>query len=58
MGNTQAILSEKDQKDLLQAANFSETDIKKMYKRFIELDTNKNGQLDPNELFDVPEICD
>lgn len=29
-----------------------------MYKRFIELDTNKNGQLDPNELFDVPEISD
>ncbi|EAA20972.1 calcineurin b subunit [Plasmodium yoelii yoelii] len=33
-------------------------DIKKMYKRFLELDTNKNGQLDPNELFDVPEISD
>ncbi|GAB68069.1 calcineurin B subunit isoform 1 [Plasmodium cynomolgi strain B] len=29
-----------------------------MYKRFVELDTNKNGQLDPNELFDVPEISD
>lgn len=58
MGNTQGMLSDKEQKELLQASNFSENDIKKMYKRFIELDTNKNGELDPRELFDVPEICD
>lgn len=58
MGNTQGILSDKEQKELLQASNFSENDIKKMYKRFSELDTNKNGELDPHELFDVPEICD
>lgn len=44
--------------DLVHAANFSERDIKKLYKRFCALDTNQNGELDPHELFDVPEIAD
>lgn len=44
--------------DLVHAANFSERDIKKLYKRFSALDTNQNGELDPHELFDVPEIAD
>lgn len=44
--------------DLVQAANFNERDIKKLYKRFRALDTNQNGELDPHELFDVPEIAD
>lgn len=42
----------------MQAANFSERDIKKLYKRFRALDTNQNGELDPHELFEVPEIAD
>lgn len=58
MGNAQGQLSPQEQKDLVQAANFSERDIKKLYKRFRALDTNQNGELDPHELFDVPEIAD
>lgn len=58
MGNAQGQLSPQEQKDLVQAANFSERDIKKLYKRFRALDTNHNGELDPHELFDVPEIAD
>lgn len=51
-------LSPHEQKELVAAANFSERDIKKVYKRFRALDTNQNGELDPHELFDVPEIAD
>ncbi|KAL8437068.1 hypothetical protein ACSSS7_001225 [Eimeria intestinalis] len=58
MGNAQGQLSPQEQKDLVQAANFSERDIKKLYKRFRALDTNQNGELDPHELFEVPEIAD
>lgn len=58
MGNAQGQLTPQEQKELVQAANFSERDIKKIYKRFRALDTNHNGELDPHELFDVPEIAD
>lgn len=56
--NAQGQLTPQEQKDLVQAANFSERDIKKLYKRFRALDTNQNGELDPHELFEVPEIAD
>lgn len=42
----------------MQSARFTEKDIKRIYKRFKALDTNQNGELDPHELFDVPEIAD
>jgi len=58
MGNTQNQLSPQEQKELVQAANFSERDIKRLYKRFRALDTNQNGELDPHELFDVEDIAD
>eukprot|EP00914_Ancora_sagittata_P021929 GHVO01043703.1.p1 GENE.GHVO01043703.1~~GHVO01043703.1.p1 ORF type:complete len:178 (+),score=27.09 GHVO01043703.1:40-573(+) len=58
MGNTQGQLSPNEQKELVQAANFTERDIKKLYRRFRALDTNQNGELDPHELFEVPEIAD
>ncbi|XP_026194137.1 calcineurin subunit B [Cyclospora cayetanensis] len=56
--NAQGQLTPQEQTDLVQAANFSERDIKKLYKRFRALDTNQNGELDPHELFEVPEIAD
>eukprot|EP01071_Lankesteria_metandrocarpae_P002744 Lankesteria_metandrocarpae@DN2527_c0_g1_i1.p2 len=58
MGNTHGQLTPQEQKELVQAANFNERDIKRIYKRFRALDTNQNGELDPHELFDVPEIAD
>eukprot|EP00920_Eleutheroschizon_duboscqi_P014167 GHVT01033032.1.p1 GENE.GHVT01033032.1~~GHVT01033032.1.p1 ORF type:complete len:160 (-),score=1.65 GHVT01033032.1:715-1194(-) len=54
----QGQLSAQEQKDLVQAANFSERDIKRLYKRFQELDSNSNGELDPHELFDLPEVAE
>ncbi|KEP65269.1 UNVERIFIED_CONTAM: protein phosphatase 2b regulatory subunit, putative [Hammondia hammondi] len=58
MGNAQGQLNPQEQMDLLHAANFSERDLKKLYKRFRALDTNQNGELDTHELFDVPELAD
>lgn len=58
MGNAQGQLTPHEQKELVAAANFTERDIKKIYKRFSALDTNQNGELDAHELFDVPEICE
>lgn len=56
--NAQGHLTPQEQAELLQAAKFTERDIKKIYKRFKSLDTNQNGELDPHELFEVPEIAD
>ena len=51
-------LSPSEQRELVKAANFTERDIKRFYKRFRALDTNQNGELDPHELFDVPEVAE
>eukprot|EP00919_Chromeraceae_sp_WS-2016_P046705 GHVR01110838.1.p1 GENE.GHVR01110838.1~~GHVR01110838.1.p1 ORF type:complete len:178 (+),score=42.72 GHVR01110838.1:47-580(+) len=58
MGNSSTSLTPQEQKELVQSANFTERDIKKLYKRFQSLDSNCNGELDPHELFDVPEIAE
>eukprot|EP01066_Platyproteum_vivax_P006084 Platyproteum_vivax@DN1921_c0_g1_i1.p1 len=58
MGNQVSGLTPEEQKELVQAANFSERDLKRIYKRFRTLDTNGNGELDPNEIFDVPEVAE
>ncbi|EZG78637.1 calcineurin B subunit [Gregarina niphandrodes] len=56
--NAQGQLTPAEQKALLQSAKFTEKDIRRIYRRFKALDTNNNGELDPHELFDVPEIAD
>ncbi|CEM08560.1 unnamed protein product [Vitrella brassicaformis CCMP3155] len=58
MGNQASGLSPSEQRELVKAANFTERDIKRFYKRFRALDTNQNGELDPHELFDVPEVAE
>eukprot|EP00745_Piridium_sociabile_P024504 TRINITY_DN38859_c0_g1_i2.p2 TRINITY_DN38859_c0_g1~~TRINITY_DN38859_c0_g1_i2.p2 ORF type:complete len:179 (-),score=21.97 TRINITY_DN38859_c0_g1_i2:935-1471(-) len=50
--------SDQEQRDLLKSANFTERDLKRFYKRFQALDTNQNGNLDPHELFVVPNIAE
>ena len=32
----------------------TQAEIKKLYKRFKSLDTDKSGELEPEEFFDVP----
>eukprot|EP00916_Digyalum_oweni_P005851 GHVL01010140.1.p1 GENE.GHVL01010140.1~~GHVL01010140.1.p1 ORF type:complete len:169 (+),score=34.93 GHVL01010140.1:80-586(+) len=58
MGNGVSGLTPEEQKELVQAAQFSERDLKRIYKRFRALDTNGNGELDPHEIFDVPEVAE
>jgi serine/threonine-protein phosphatase 2B regulatory subunit len=41
-----------------EALTFSKAELKVLYKNFIELDTDKSGLLEPNELMDVPELSD
>jgi len=58
MGNVQGQLSPQEQKELVEAAQFNENDIRRLYKKFSILDINNNGQLDPHELFEIPELAD
>lgn len=39
-----------------QMGTFQPQEIKRLYKRFSKLDTDGSGQLEPSELFDVPEL--
>ena len=34
----------------------TQKEIKKLYKRFVKLDTDKSGELEPEEFFDVPGL--
>ena len=36
--------------------HFNKQELKILYKNFIQMDTNNNGLLDPDEFFDVPEL--
>ena len=36
---------------------FTEEEIKRLYKHFNKLDTDKSGELEPEEFFDVPAIA-
>ncbi|KAK6587704.1 hypothetical protein RS030_81260 [Cryptosporidium xiaoi] len=58
MGNNASNISEQERLDLIQAANFTRRDLIQIYSRFKALDTNHNGELDPHELFEMPEIAD
>jgi len=41
-----------------QSMTFSKSELKTLYKNFIDLDKDKSGLLEPNELLDVPELID
>ncbi|KAH8739664.1 hypothetical protein FG386_001221 [Cryptosporidium ryanae] len=56
--NNTSNISEQEKLDLIQAANFTRRDLIQIYSRFKALDTNQNGELDPHELFEMPEIAD
>jgi serine/threonine-protein phosphatase 2B regulatory subunit len=44
--------------DLQSVINFNKQELKILYKNFMQMDTNHNGLLDPDEFFDVPELRD
>ncbi|KAF8822593.1 putative protein phosphatase 2b regulatory subunit [Cardiosporidium cionae] len=58
MGNTPGQQPSPELRELVQAANFSERDIKRLYKRFTELDKNHDGVLSFEELFAIPGIAE
>lgn len=35
----------------------SEKELKKLYKNFSKIDKDKNGTLEPEEFFDIPELA-
>ena len=41
----------------LKALNFSEEELKKLYKNFNKIDKDKSGTLEPEEFFDIPELA-
>mmetsp|Transcript_7260 Transcript_7260/g.7906 ORF Transcript_7260/g.7906 Transcript_7260/m.7906 type:complete len:177 (-) Transcript_7260:93-623(-) len=54
MGNEQSLSRE----DIHSIANFSQKDITRLYNRFRALDSDGNGQLDPNEILGVAELTE
>ena len=48
---------ERSRSDNLDNLNFSEAEVKNLYKNFKSLDKDKNGTLEPEELFDIPELA-
>ncbi len=38
--------------------NFYKKELKILYKNFISMDANKNGLIEPDEFYDVPELKD
>jgi serine/threonine-protein phosphatase 2B regulatory subunit len=42
--------------DFQTVINFNKQELKILYKNFMQMDTNQNGLLDPDEFFDVPEL--
>ena len=38
--------------------NFDKKELKILYRNFISMDANKNGLIEPDEFFDVPELKD
>ena len=53
MGKT----TQTNRSDNLENINFSEAEVKNLYKNFNSLDKDKNGTLEPEELFDIPELA-
>ena len=41
-----------------QQINFDKKELKILYRNFISMDANKNGLIEPDEFFDVPELRD
>lgn len=52
MGNQQSALQE-----ILAVTNFSEDEVKRLYKRFVKLDKDGSGSIDTSELMAIPQIA-
>ena len=55
MGNDVSLISDKEVKRI---AQFSENDIRQLFARFQQLDKDKSGSLDPQELLEVSNLKD
>ena len=43
--------------DALRDLNFSDSELKQLYKNFSNLDKDGSGKLEPQEFFDIPELA-
>ena len=43
--------------DIYKNLNFSEEELRALYKNFKALDTDKSGKLESEEFFDIPELA-
>mmetsp|Transcript_97385 Transcript_97385/g.270897 ORF Transcript_97385/g.270897 Transcript_97385/m.270897 type:complete len:181 (-) Transcript_97385:108-650(-) len=58
MGNEQSNEHSLSREDVHSIANFNQRDITRLYNRFRALDSDGNGQLDPNEILGVAELTE
>lgn len=54
--NTSALLSEEIE-EIARESNLSQSEIKRLYKRFQKLDRNQSGTLEADELMMIPELA-
>lgn len=54
--NTSALLSEEIE-EIARQSNLSQSEIKRLYKRFQKLDRNQSGTLEADELMMIPELA-
>lgn len=54
--NTSSLLSEEIE-DIALESNLSQTEIKRLYKRFQKLDRDQSGQLEADDLMMIPELA-
>jgi serine/threonine-protein phosphatase 2B regulatory subunit len=54
--NTSALLSEEIE-EIARNSNLSQTEVKRLYKRFQKLDSNQSGTLEADELMMIPELA-
>ncbi len=43
--------------DVMKETNFTEVQVKRLYKRFVKLDTNASGTLEKSEILSIPQIA-
>jgi len=45
------------EREQLSQLNFTEVEIKKLHKKFMAIDKDGNGTIEPNEIYDIPELA-
>merc|ERR1711991_643319 len=57
MGNMQAGLTPEESEEMERLSNFSQEELKKLYRRFRKLDADGSGTLTTDEFLNIPELA-